>query len=238
MRITLHVVDAGNTLSVADEVFSSFSSTFSSRIDQMDAVKMPNINENLAIENNGQAFMVDRRSPLRESDTTALRLWNTTPNSYVLEFKPANLASLGLSAYLEDYYLRTSTPVRMDEVTQVPFSVNAEAASSAPDRFRLVYKTRNAPPTDLTATDKQVILAYPNPIVNRSITLNFMNQARGRYQVVLTNSIGQVVFRKEVQHTGGSAVQNLQLERKLPQGVYQLKVKGETSETNIQLFSN
>jgi len=61
--------------------------------------------------------------------------------NYHLEFTADNMNHPGLLAKLVDNYLNTSTPVSLDGVTAVDFTVNNDAGSSAPDRFKLVIYT-------------------------------------------------------------------------------------------------
>ena len=54
------------------------------------------------------------------------------------------------SAFVEDKYLNTLTPVSLTEVTIVPFTATTVAASKATDRFRLVYRTSGVLPINFT----------------------------------------------------------------------------------------
>src|SRR5690606_13380324 len=101
LRINLQTINDSGT-NILDEVFTSYSRNFSSGIDDMDAIKMPNVLENLAIIRQGQSLMVDRRSPVSEhGDTLYLNLSNTTQRSYILEFNPIDLTDV-VSAAIED----------------------------------------------------------------------------------------------------------------------------------------
>lgn len=127
-------------------------------------------------------------------------------------------------------------PVSLEEKSQVRFSITRNPASAQANRFviRLVKKGADA----LTGTGKGFITAYPNPIEGSAINLAFANKAKGVYQVTLVNGVGQVVFRKNVQHAGGTATQTLQLDRKPAKGVYQLHVSGADGPTTLSVTSN
>ena len=84
---------------------------------------------------------------------------------------------------------------------------------------------------------KPLIKAYPNPVVNGNVNLQFENSAAGMYRLELVNSAGQVVLRRNIQHAGGSLNQKLDLERRLPAGVYQLRITGKDTRTIIKLLN-
>ncbi|HEX5024051.1 MAG TPA: Ig-like domain-containing protein [Agriterribacter sp.] len=235
LRVNLQSID-DTAATVLDEVFTSYSRNFSNNINEMDAVKMPNVLENLAIIRNGQPLMVERREPIETSDTLYLNLSNTTERGYMFEFNPVELTGVA-SATLEDQYLKTSTAINTDQTTQVFFQVNSDAASANCDRFKVVLLTRKLiAGGSLAATP--LIKAYPNPVTSSNVNLQFVNAASGMYSLEFVNSSGQVVFRKNIQHAGGSLTQQLNLERKIPAGVYQLRVTGKGVRTVIRMIVN
>jgi hypothetical protein len=154
-------------------------------------------------------------------------LWNTTHRSYFLQFSPVNLASSTiLSGYLEDRYLHTSTPVSLSGVTKIYFTINANAASANRDRFRVVLAGKEVATVDI-ASAKSTIKLFSNPINGNHISLQFINQPEGTYNMTLYNNIGQEVYRGKIMHGGGSATQTLELTNRIAKGVYQLHVKNE-----------
>ena len=235
LRINLQTINDAGT-NILDEAFTSYSRNFSDAIDDMDAIKMPNVLENLAIIRQGQSLMVDRRSPVSDNgDTLYLNLSNTTQRSYILEFNPIDLTDV-VSATIEDNYLHTSTAINTSEISQVYFQVNADAASASCDRFKVVLSTRKSG-INAGVLGKPLIKAYPNPVVNGNVNLQFENSAAGMYRLELVNSAGQVVLRRNIQHAGGSLNQKLDLERRLPAGVYQLRITGKDTRTIIKLLN-
>ncbi len=80
--------------------------------------------------------------------------------------------------------------------------------------------------------------AYPNPLTGSTINILFGHQEEGVYQVTLLNSSGQVVYRKNIRHEGGSTTLKLQLGKKLISGAYQLQIVGKEGTTSIPLISN
>lgn len=222
LRVNLQSINADNTTSVLDEVFSSYGSNFSDKVDDLDAQKMQNVEENLAIIRGGQALMVDRSQALEENDTIQLKLWNTAAKQYQLEFNPVNLTA-GISiGYLVDNYLKTSTPVDLNRVSRLFFTVTADIASASPNRFMILFKAPSE--TAPVVNNKNGIITYPNPINGKTIQLFLNNQPQGTYSVELINGLGQVVYKTQVKHGGGSAIQKLELVNKPTTGVYLLNI--------------
>jgi hypothetical protein len=70
---------------------------------------------------------------------------------------------------------------------------------------------------------------YPNPVKKgEMITLEMNNMVKGRYQVVLYNAAGMLVYNKVLDHTGGTAAQSLLLPGTLPGGTYVMELTDVT----------
>jgi hypothetical protein len=70
------------------------------------------------------------------------------------------------------------------------------------------------------------IKAFPNPVRNGLVNLQFTNVQAGRYGVELYSMAGQVIMRKYITHPGTSAAITLQLPS-VSNGSYVLRIKGE-----------
>lgn len=67
------------------------------------------------------------------------------------------------------------------------------------------------------------IAVYPNPLKNNGFDLS-VRLPKGKYTVMLTNALGQTVYKTEIMHLGGAATQTLQPVCGLTRGVYRLSV--------------
>ncbi|MFT3909089.1 MAG: T9SS type A sorting domain-containing protein [Ferruginibacter sp.] len=83
--------------------------------------------------------------------------------------------------------------------------------------------------------DKPAITIYPNPVIGKTISAFFVNEPAGEYNVRLYNNIGQTIFTKKIQKTlnSNSAV-IIELEKSLPQGIYQLEITGENGFKEVK----
>ena len=76
---------------------------------------------------------------------------------------------------------------------------------------------------------------YPNPIKDNNINLQLNNQPKGKYSIRLINQSGQEMYRKEINHIGGSATETLLFGNKISKGVYNLQVKGNGATSVIKV---
>jgi hypothetical protein len=233
LRLQLQTSNTDGTTAVLDEVFASYKSNYSNKIDEFDAAKATNMAENLGIKRDAYTLAIERRTLPTEDDVIDLQIWNTERKSYILQFNPVNLSGTGLFAYLEDKYLKTSTAVSLGKISKIHFDITNDAASARTDRFRIMFTKSNKPETGIT---KGTITVYPNPIVSRNISLQFTAQPAGTYLVTIVNSFGGVVLERNIQHYGGAAIKNLVLDKKLPIGIYNLQIKGKDSETSTKIL--
>ena len=232
LRATLLVVNKDNSTAVLDESLTSYSPYFSNKVDQMDAIKMPNIEENIGLSRDGESLMIERRQENTLQDTIHLKLWNTLAKDYALHFSPVNLsASNIISGSLIDNYLHTTTAVSLSEVTKINFTVDGNAGSANPDRFKVVLKfIKKTLPAGFTNGTFKI---SPNPITGNTINIQFVDQPKGNYNVELVNNLGQLIYQARVKHAGGSAMQTLQLSRNnIVKGeVYRMRVRNEQANT-------
>ncbi|MBE7169234.1 MAG: T9SS type A sorting domain-containing protein [Williamsia sp.] len=235
LRINLQSFNKDNTISLLDEVFSSYGDNFSDKVDNLDAQKIPNVEENLAIIRDKSMLMVDRSRALEENDLIQLQLWHTTAKPYVLEFNPVGLNTAMSKAYLVDHYLKTSTPIDLHKVSQIYFNINADAASANPERFTIAFREGSDAPI---ANGKMDIMTYPNPVSGKNIRLLFNNQPQGTYKAELVNGLGQVVHREQIQHGGGSSIQHIQLANTPASGIYLLNITNSGIKKTLKIVVN
>lgn len=234
LRVNLQSVETDNTTALLDEVFTSYNVKFSNDIDEWDAGKVFNLNENLSLVRSGHDLAIERRQLIEDADTIQLQLSNTVQKNYLLQFTPSDFSN-EFVAYLEDKYLHTVMPVSLTEVTKLSFSVNAEPASQRSDRFMIVLSSSKHIPL----AGRNTITVYPNPTNGKTIHLNFTDLPKGKYFVRIANSTGQIVFETEIVHEGGSTVHTLQLNKQLGRGIYQLQFdNNKNTRKNVKLFIN
>ncbi len=233
IRINLQTLDEQGA-NLLDEIYSSYDVNYSNNIDALDAIKMNNIQENLSIRKGDVSLMVDRRAPVNGDEVMQLNLTNTSMRNYFFEVNPVNISDMKMFAYVEDKYLNSLTPVSLNEVSQVHFSITADPASKNADRFRFILSSK--PMRSINATRQSEWKIYPNPVSGNVINLQMINTEKGRYTAELVNGLGQVIYRREINHEGGSAVQRLPLNVTVSKGIYQLKIRNNETQSTLKVF--
>jgi hypothetical protein len=152
MRSNLYQVETNGSTTLLDGDLTQYDPSFSNAVDGMDARKMSNFSENLGMVRGNTTLVIERRHTIEGNDSIFYKMWNMQQKNYQLEFLASNLNQPGLSGYIEDSYLHTSTPINLNSSNYINFSVNGDTASSAMYRFRIVFTTVTAGVLPLTFT--------------------------------------------------------------------------------------
>lgn len=73
---------------------------------------------------------------------------------------------------------------------------------------------------------KAAVSVYPNPVVNKELTVSLTGITKGTYQLIFINSMGQQVYRTTMQTPGNAFTQTIALPATIKAGVYSLLVSG------------
>ena len=137
---------------MADGNAVAFDPEFSNNIDGDDALKFSNDGENFGLKRDGKILSIEARAPLSAFDTIYYNMRNLAQRTYQLRFSPVNMQSAGLQAFLLDKFLNTSTPLSLSDSSFVNIAITANAASSAADRFKVVFRQMDALPVTFIST--------------------------------------------------------------------------------------
>jgi len=183
LRINLNIVTADSSLLLADGIFAEYNDNFSEAVNQDDAAKFTNINENICFVRNGSGLAAERRPFISEIDTLFLKLWKTTPNKYQFDIVPADFA--GTNIFVEDTYLDTTVPVNEFGTTAYNFTIDGNAASAHVNRFRIILKKYNVLP--VTVSSVSAVLQNNNVAVEWKVE-NELNITKYEVQKSVTGS--------------------------------------------------
>jgi hypothetical protein len=145
---------------LADGNVAVFNSAYSDGVDGNDALKLSNTEENFGILRNGKILVIEARQPVSATDTIFFDMWNMKQQQYKLEFTPSSLNTGNLSAYLEDSYLGSRTSIDLNTVSDISFTIDGTAASSAGNRFRVVFNSSSPVPVRFTNISAQAQSAH------------------------------------------------------------------------------
>lgn len=140
LKINLFTPGTGGSPVLSDGVMAEFDDQANAGVDMKDALKFTNVNETFSLQRDNRSLAVERRPVIISDDTLFLHLTRTKRRGYRFEFIPNNLDA-ALLAFLEDKYTASLIPLDMVRNSSYDFVINADAASAAPDRFRIVFKT-------------------------------------------------------------------------------------------------
>ena len=90
-----------------------------------------------------------------DADTIALATARLKQKNYEWQFDAEDFNHPNLLATLVDNFLGLRTPIRLSGTTVIPFTVTSDAASSAADRFRVVFATAKALPVHISTVKAQ-----------------------------------------------------------------------------------
>jgi len=153
IRTNLYSVKGNGSKIINDGTFIQFDHQFSNKVDGMDARKLINAGLNLSIKTGNKQLIVERRDLPGKQDTVFMNLTGAAAQTYQFELVAKNWANTGLKAYLEDHYLNIITPLDMQDTTIVNFKVENVKASSAANRFDIVFKQEVILPVTITSIE-------------------------------------------------------------------------------------
>lgn len=186
-----------NGYSAADGFTVNFSSDFSNDINESDAGKLGNLDENLAIYNDNHFLSIENRGIVENQDEILFYNNNYRNTNYVYAITLPNLS--GFAAYLEDSYLGTSTALQNNEVNYISFQVDENIEESlASDRFKITFAESDQLNTSDYTLENSIIV-YPNPTNVGYISVNLKVDSFSKGTVKVYNLLGKMVNEKSIE---------------------------------------
>ena len=156
-----------NANSLADGNLVMFDDTYSNGVDGNDVRKLSNFGENFGLSRNGVVLVVEKRKLLTGNDTIFFDMTNLNQISYQLEVVALRLNHPNMIGTLEDNFLNSRSRISLEDTTRINFAVTSNPASSARNRFRIVFSSFAAGPLPISFTS---ISAIQN---GRAVDLNW-----------------------------------------------------------------
>lgn len=223
LRNNLYAVSNGSTVLI-DGVLSQFNVNYSNNLDILDALKIGNFGENIAITSHNLLLSVERRNVIKTADTIYYRLGSLKASRYQFRFTPYRISKPGLLAFLEDTYLSSKTALNLVQPTTVNFTITNIPASYSPDRFRVVFRTgRGRPEWEERADSINDIGISPNPVSGKLIRLHFNNRQAENYHIRLISQSGQLMLEQDITVPGDHATGVIDA-AKVPSGIYRVVI--------------
>ncbi len=210
LYVNLNLKNSDTSVTLADGFLARFDASYDTAVNEDDALKQSNFNENLSILHLTNNLIVEARPDVEKTDTLQMRLWNVVQRAYQFQVKAENFSSPGLHAFLEDSYLKTRQEVSLSStITSVDFTVNSDTSSYSATRFRIVFQNDAAA---LPVTLTSVKAAPANNGVNISWTVtNEVNIKQYSVQRSTDGGRTYISFNNvAAKNTAGAAVSNYQ----------------------------
>jgi hypothetical protein len=148
--ISLYYKDDTGSRRISDGALVQFDNNYSAAVDGNDAPKFPNFYENIAIARDGKMLSIEGRPLVEANDNIPLSIGGLKQQQYEWQFDPSDFNAPNLQAYLQDKFLNTKTPISLSNTTVIPFTVTTDAASSAADRFTIVFSPASTLPVTMS----------------------------------------------------------------------------------------
>lgn len=190
MRTNLYIIDPDGTHVLMDGTLTQYDIIYSNEVDAGDARKLSNSSVNFGMIRNSTVLIIEKRLSMQETDTIFFKMWGMGQYNYQLDLIGYNLYSPGMIGVLEDKYLGTKTPLELNDSTKFTFSVNADAASKAQDRFRIIFSMQKFSLMPLTFT---YMKAFP---LDKMVAVNWKTEAGTNIRkYVIERSGGDMNFK-------------------------------------------
>jgi hypothetical protein len=231
LKLSLYENQAlANSESEADAFLVDFDNSYSNDVDEFDAYKPTNQDENFALKNNNTLLSIERRN---------FPLINEELPLHINQYRNANYTIVanstldnGLVAYLHDMHTQSLTMIPANNSINYNFTVSASDTGSANDnRFKIVFQ--NA----ILSTSNQDLMngftVYPNPANSSDGFSISIPQKMDTALLEIYNTIGQKTFSKVFNNIENTL--NVKTENILSSGIYYISItsNGKTSTQKL-----
>ncbi len=231
-----------NNLLLVDGTGALYSNKFSAKVDEDDAGKLSNRNENICLLRDKQKLAIETRPLPKQTDTLFINMWGlyySKAYSLQISFKAIPLM-LPVDAWLIDNYLHKQTAIDLFGKTLYNFSANKDSNSYV-NRFKIVFIRNYQKEDEITSINKASTLnvaevtAYPNPVTGNKLTLRFNDMPKDYYNIKLSGLSGEILSAQNIIHYGGSNEYYLPVNSVYTKGIYTVIISGRDTKKIIHL---
>ena len=194
LRLSLY--DTAKLDNPVDGLIVAFDASETNAVNENDASKLTNFNENLATANSSKLLSIEKRAIPTDSDEIPLSITKYRGTSYTIKAEGSGLT--GSTPYLLDQYANTTTEIPQDGSVDYAYTIDvAIPASIASDRFKLIYaKTLKTIDNALAS-----FALYPNPSKTNSFSV-VVPQSMSRVSLTVYNLLGQKMYSQNDLQSG------------------------------------
>lgn len=196
-----------------------------SAYDGKDVQKLSNPNETLSFITDTRSLSSEHRAPIQDKEFLTLKLAQTTANTnYKLKIFTEDFTFTG-QAFLEDTFLKTSTPIALDgSIFEYEFQITSDPLSSG-NRFKINFVASTLGTTIPKASS---LLIYPNPTTaEKGLNVSFESSSSG-YHYKLFNPAGQLIEANSI--SVNNKLGHIAFNSYLKSGVYYINLYDQNNE--------
>ncbi len=231
IELSLYTQAAFNTSDTSsDGLRIDFSSSANNEVDQFDAPKFSNLDENIARTVDDTLISMENRELPQSGEVLPLDITQYRSDAYTMAINLSPFKEY--EVYLRDRFTNQDIKLENGAATHYRFTVpNGDAAAKAADRFAFYFQT-----TVLNVVQpgkKGAFSVYPNPVNGAVVYVNG-DASFGKSTLEIYNAVGQKV--KQVQADFGSSKQTEIPVQGLASGMYIVNMTtaaGETFSTKL-----
>jgi hypothetical protein len=213
----------------ADGFLISFSDEYSNEVNDLDAVKAGNQDENAGLMNSDKILSFETRALPVVGEVLPLSNTQYRTANYTYRMTVSGLSNV--SAFLLDKYTNTTHELTNDQATEVEFTVDAaDAASVAANRFDIVFEEAALGSNESAFAN--AVRLYPNPTATGAFSIQLPSAEA--VKVTVTSILGQQVLSSEF--TPSSNLVNITADQSLQAGVYLVQVSSQSGTTVKKLI--
>jgi hypothetical protein len=218
-KVNVQLVGAFDNISL-DGVIYKFKPSGDNIVNEKDALKFSNFDEDIAIRRNGINLSIEDASIPLDQDEIPLFLTKYRNFNYVLKIHYTNPFS-SINAFLFDSFLQNYIPLSLNTWTNYSFNVNVNNDSSNSSRFKIIFSS-----STLNHSQEGVkkLTVFPNPS-NGKFNIQLSSPESDTCNVFIYNSSGKLIVSKEYLISNGL----ININEYLTKGLYLIKVTNHQS---------
>ncbi|MBL0356922.1 MAG: T9SS type A sorting domain-containing protein [Chitinophagaceae bacterium] len=147
----LSSVETDSSTTLLDGALMLYGNNFSDSLDLEDAKKLFNNTENFGLSKGSAVYQIEKRQNINETDTIQYNIRGMKQKNYQLAVDVQNIDQAMTTAYLKDKFTNIETTLNSNSTTVYPFSITADAASKAADRFMIYFRQVSVLPVTFTS---------------------------------------------------------------------------------------
>ncbi|WP_121667839.1 T9SS type A sorting domain-containing protein [Mesonia aquimarina] len=206
---------------LSDSFMVLFNSNYSNQINQKDARKLGNIDENIALKNTADFLSVERRAEPIEGDSLVFFNSNYRTTNYRLKITKPDFENV--KTYLYDDFLNQETELANGE-NSIDFLVDqAIEESISSERFSIYFEEE----LNINAYEKADVKMYPNPYEDGKLILEITEIDEQKMDLKIFNLLGAEVFKEQDKSLLNNKLVIQKL--RLAPGIYTVQLIGNSS---------